>query len=96
MPKQDEERPIKEVIDEMIELLGMSDKLIDARLKAEWENIAGKMIAKYTKSVRLSKGVLYVQLSSAAVKNEMLYLKEPLKVKINQHFGKNLVEKVVF
>ncbi|MEX0812477.1 MAG: DUF721 domain-containing protein [Chitinophagales bacterium] len=96
MPKQDEERPIKEVIDEMIELLGMGDKMVETRLKTDWEEIAGKMIAKYTRSIRLHKNTLFIQLDSAAVKNEMLYLKEPLRVKINQHFGKELVEKVVF
>ena len=96
MQKKDEEQPIREVIDEMIRLMGGEDKMQEASLKADWEKVAGKMIAQYTTGIRLRKNVLYIDLKSASVKNELLYLKDAIRIKVNQYLGKEVVEKVVF
>lgn len=92
----DNEQPIKSAIEEMMKLYGMEDKMIETRLKAEWEDIAGKMIASHTRKMFLYKEKLFITFDAASLKQDLMYLKDPLKLKINQHFKKELIKEIVF
>jgi predicted nucleic acid-binding Zn ribbon protein len=53
------------------------------------------MIAKHTKSLRIVKRVLYVEVDSAALRNELTYLREKIKKKLNKKAGDNLIDEVI-
>ena len=63
---------------------------------ADWERIMGKTIASRTTKVFFSKKTLFVQLSSAPLKNEMQNSKAQIIDLIEKEVGKGEVEDVRF
>jgi predicted nucleic acid-binding Zn ribbon protein len=49
---------------------------------AKWSEVVGERIASVTECTRLEDGRLYVKVSSAAWRNEMVYLKDEIIKKI--------------
>jgi predicted nucleic acid-binding Zn ribbon protein len=72
------------------------DKKIDtSSLSVHWKEIAGEMIAKHTKRLFLKEQTLFLQVDSAALKNELHFLKAQLIRNINQYLNKELVKELV-
>jgi predicted nucleic acid-binding Zn ribbon protein len=72
------------------------DKKIDASsLLTNWKEIAGEMIAKHTSRLFIKEGKLYLQVDSAALKNELHFLQAQLLRNVNQYFGKELVKELI-
>ena len=89
------EQTLGTVIRELLVTLQIEDKLKETQMIASWEEIVGKMIAKHTKSLRIVKRVLYVEVDSAALRNELTYLREKIKKKQKKRAGDNLIDEVI-
>ncbi|HKJ79075.1 MAG TPA: DUF721 domain-containing protein [Prolixibacteraceae bacterium] len=74
----------------------MERKLKEVDIVQSWETLLGKSIARYTRNLYLSKGVLFVEISSSVVKNELLMMREEIRQKLNEQAGEELVYKIVF
>lgn len=71
-------------------------KLSRFSVKNAWEEIAGKVIANHTVSIGFDEQKnIFLNLDSAAVKNEVMYSKESIIKKINQFCGYELVKNLV-
>ena len=55
----------------------------------------GPGVANYTKEVILERDILYVQLSSSVLREELSYGREKIIRLLNEELGKNLIDKVV-
>ncbi len=66
------------------------------QLIANWEQIMGKTIASRTSKIFFSDKVLFVKLSSAPLKNEMLHAKDQLLQIIEKEMGPGEVKDVRF
>jgi hypothetical protein len=86
---------MKDLIDAMVNKFQLKDGLSIAKLKEIWEEIVGEHIAKNTVSIRLQNKKLLVEVSNAALKNELLYIKTPIKDRINKRMGREVVLEVV-
>jgi hypothetical protein len=73
-------------------LAGMLEELDALQI---WEELVGEQICKYISNQRIYKGVLYVKLKSAVVRNELSYKKTDFIIKINQRIGKKLLTDIV-
>ena len=60
-----------------------------------WEGIIGKTVAKHTTEIQFAKGVLFITLDSAIIRNEMAFAKDSIIEKINQFTGKPFVKELV-
>ncbi len=60
-----------------------------------WEGIVGKTVAKHTTEIQFAKGVLFITLDSAIIRNEMAFAKDSIIEKINQFTGKPFVKELV-
>lgn len=56
----------------------------------------GHHIAKYTQKVSLKKKVLYVDLTSSVMRNELILAREKIIKMINKEMGSQVVDDVVF
>lgn len=72
------------------------DKYDEARVVNSWEEVAGKMIAQKTSKLYINKKVLYLTLSSPALKNELRYHKLVLIEKVNTFAGKEIIRDINF
>ena len=89
------EQTLGTVIRELLVTLQIEDKLKETQMIASWEEIVGTMIVKHTKSLRVVKRVLHVEVDSAALRNELTYLREKIKKKLNKKAGDNLIDEVI-
>ncbi len=87
---------LKDVIQELFKTYQLNDKLNDAKIIASWEEIMGKTIAKHTKRIYINKGTLYLQISSASLKQDMFFAKPKIIKLINNALGSNHVQEIVF
>ena len=89
-----DEKPLKQLIDKMLRSYGLGDKLDEMSLVKSWEELVGKMIANHTKDIYFNKGVLYVQLDSSTLRQELSYVKSDLIQKLNDKTGKVMVKDI--
>ena len=60
-----------------------------------WETLMGKTVARYTDSIKIVHKTLYITTSVAPLKQELLYQKEKIKLRVNEALGTNDIQEVV-
>jgi predicted nucleic acid-binding Zn ribbon protein len=90
------EKTLAEAINELIASYRMDGKLKEARLIESWQEVVGDMIARHTVHLRIWKKVLYVEVDSAALRNELTYARDKIKKALNRKAKENLIEEIVF
>ena len=65
------------------------------QIEAIWEKIMGKTISKYTENIKIINKTLYITTSVAPLKQELLYQKEKIKLRVNEALGSNEIQEVV-
>ncbi len=87
---------IRDILRDYVSDMGIERKLKEVDIVHAWENILGKAIASYTGRIIISKGVLYVTITSPVVKAELLMMREEIRGRLNDEAGAEIVEKIVF
>jgi predicted nucleic acid-binding Zn ribbon protein len=88
-------QPLGDVLKEYVRSMNMERKLKEMDVVASWEAILGKTIAHYTRKIYLSKKILYVELTSSVVKNELMMMRENIRLRLNEEAGEEMVNKIV-
>jgi hypothetical protein len=91
-----DEKPLKDVIREFVEVYRLKGKLNQYRLIERWEPVVGKMIAKHTKGLSINRKTLYVEMDSSIVRNEVYLLKSKIIDELNKGFGETIIDNIVF
>lgn len=60
-----------------------------------WEKVMGSTIAKYTHKIQIIHHTLYITTHVAPLKQELLYQKEKIKLRVNEALGENVIQNVV-
>ena len=89
-------QPLSELLREYIQELRIGHKLKEVDVIGAWEPLLGKTIARYTRSLRIANRVLYVEISSAVVKNELIMMRGEICRKLNEHVGEEVIDRIVF
>ena len=65
------------------------------QIKDLWEKIMGKTIANYTDNLKVINRTLFISTSVAPLKQELIYQKEKIKLRVNEALGEKLIDDVV-
>lgn len=65
------------------------------QIKDVWESIMGKTISNYTDDIQIINKKLFINTNTGPLKNELMYQKEKIMERVNEHFGKKIIEEVV-
>jgi len=87
---------LAEAMQDYIREMKLGDKLREVNIIGSWEEMAGKAIANRTSRVYIKEGVLYVNLNSSVVRNELMMIREALRQKINEKAGGEFIKEIVF
>ncbi|MBT3383942.1 MAG: DUF721 domain-containing protein [Prolixibacteraceae bacterium] len=87
---------LSEVLRYYIQEMRMERKLKEVDVVQSWEDLLGKTIAGYTRNIYISKKILYVEISSAVAKSELIMMREEIRKKLNEKAGGEVIEKIVF
>ena len=87
---------LSDVLKEYIKEVQIEHKLKEVDVVQSWENLLGKTVAHYTRNIYIRKKVLFVEISSSVVKNELFMMREEIKRKINEKAGEEIVKTIIF
>lgn len=60
-----------------------------------WEKIMGKTIARYTESLKVINKTLFITTNVAPLKQELIYQKEKIMLRVNEALGEKTIEDIV-
>jgi len=89
-----DEQSIKDLINQLVDQNKLKPKLLEAKLIAEWPVIIGEHIAKYTEHISVHKGKLTLQISSPALRNELMYQRKAIAERINKELNYDFIDDV--
>lgn len=71
-------------------------KMAQQRVVRGWNELFGEGISRYTANLYFNRGTLYVHLTSAVLRAELLMIKGDLIKKLNDHAGMPVVHDIMF
>ena len=87
--------PISDVLKEIIRANNLQKGMDGINVRDAWKNIMGPGVNTYTGEVMLRGTVLYVQLTSAVLREELSYGREKMIKMINEEMGHQVITDVV-
>jgi predicted nucleic acid-binding Zn ribbon protein len=87
-------KPLASVLESLIQGLGIQPKLHEYDAVLYWEDIVGEHIAKAATAIKITQGILYVQVSASTWRNELLLRKKEIIAKLNERLGSNTVKDI--
>jgi predicted nucleic acid-binding Zn ribbon protein len=88
--------PLKEAFDSFLKVYNLKSKFSETYLVAYWEKIMGVSIAKRTEKIYIRKGVLFLRISSASLRQELVLAKTKLIKMLNEEMGEEIIKEIVF
>jgi len=87
---------ISSVLKSYVRENNLERKLNELDLIKSWESVMGKTVARYTGNLYIQNNTLFVETTSPIVRNELLMMKEEIRVRLNEVVGQELVKTIIF
>jgi len=87
---------IKDLILRNLRAQGLETPLLQKRLIDAWPEVAGEMIAGYTREVNIRNQTLFVHLTSPALRADLSMMRSELVKKLNAHVGNQVIADIRF
>lgn len=71
-------------------------KLSELDLIKSWESVMGKTVTRYTGNLYIQNSTLFVETTSPIVRNELLMMKEEIRVRLNEVAGNEVIKTIIF
>ncbi|CAN5335335.1 DUF721 domain-containing protein [soil metagenome] len=95
MKRNNENLKLSDALADFVSTNKLQTGLDKVNARDVWNKEMGPAIEKYTTSLKLDGGTLYVQLSSSVLREELSYGKEKIITLLNEALGKNLITRLV-
>ena len=87
---------VKDLILRNLREQGLETPLQQKRLVEAWPQIAGPLVERYTLNTYIYNQVLFVRLSSPALRAELSMRRQELVTQLNQHVGSQVITDIRF
>src|SRR6476646_1523313 len=87
--------PIGDILKEIIQQNKLQPGIDQVAVKEAWQSLMGNGVNSYTRQVALKGHTLYVELTSAVLREELSYGKAKIIKMINEELKKEVVKEVV-
>jgi len=87
---------ISSVLKSYVQENNLERKLNELNLIKSWESVMGKTVARYTGNLYIQNSTLFVETTSPIVRNELLMMKEEIRVRLNEVVGEELIKAIIF
>lgn len=94
--KTSEPKQLNLLLDDVMTELGIGRRIKEMRALELWAATVGKQIAGSTEAERISGGKLVVRVKRAPWRNELIFLKREIIVKLNSALGEQIVKDIIF
>ena len=89
------EYSIGDAIDKFLEQSRIRGSIQALQIGDVWEDIMGKTIARYTEEIKIINDTLFITTHVAPLKQELIFQKEKIKLRVNEALGKNVVKEII-
>ena len=93
--KRNNAEQIGELIRHYLRQESLESPLNERRLISAWPEVLGPTIASYTRELYIKNQVLYVHLTSAALRQELMMGRELLVRNLNRHVGAQVITNII-
>ena len=83
------------VILQYLREFGLETPLNEHRLLQAWDKVLGPAVSRYTKELRIYNQVLFVTITSAALRNELMMRRTELVARLNAEAGAQVITQIV-
>lgn len=87
---------ISSVLKSYVRENNLERKLNELDLIKSWAEVMGKTVARYTGNLYIQNSTLFVETTSPIVRNELLMMKEEIRVRLNEVVGEELIKTIIF
>ena len=94
--KRNNAEPIGKLIQQFLRQESLESPLNEQRLLDAWPQILGPATASYTEESCIRNQILYVHLTSAALRQELMMGRELLVRNLNQKVGATVITNIIF
>ena len=89
------EYSIGDAIDKFLEQSRIRGSIQALQIGDVWEEIMGKTIARYTEEIKIINDTLFITTPVAPLKQELIFQKEKIKLRVNEALGKKVIKEIV-
>ena len=89
------EYSIGDALDKFLEQSRLRGSIQALQIGDVWEDIMGKTIARYTEEIRIINDTLFITTHVAPLKQELIFQKEKIKLRVNEALGEKVIEQIV-
>lgn len=94
--KRTEAESIGSIIEGYLKAERLDTKMNELRVSSLWADVVGPGINRYTVDRYVKNGVLYVRLSSAPLRNELMLGRSILVKRLNDAVGAEVITDIIF
>jgi hypothetical protein len=87
--------PVGDILKEIIQNNKLQPGIDQVAVKDAWKSLMGNGVNSYTRNLALKGNTLYVELTSAVLREELSYGKEKIISMINIELGREVVKEVI-
>lgn len=87
-------QPIGSILVQFMRENGLEKPLLEKRVVEQWPVLMGETVARLTRCVEIKDGVLFVRLSSAALRAHLFEIRFDLVKKLNDAVGNDVIRDV--
>lgn len=94
MERQDAQ-PIGEILNQFLKINQLENQVFGDKIAEIWQETLGEEITIATQRIFLQNGTLFVELKSAALKQEMMMKRSFISAALNQKLGDEIIKQVI-
>ncbi|TDI92605.1 MAG: DUF721 domain-containing protein [Caldithrix sp.] len=83
-------------ITRLLRSLGIEEKVKEHQAINEWSRIVGENVSKVTKAQNVVNGILFVKVKNSSWRNELIYMRQEILIKIDKTVGRGIIKEVRF
>ncbi len=88
--------PVGSLVDEVLDRMGIRERVEKAKTVARWEDVAGPYIARVARPTGVRGGTLFVEVAGAAWMTELDMMRRTLLRRLNEGRERGRIERIMF
>lgn len=95
-PRKSDTTTVGQAIGDMLKTYNLTKKFDEKKLIESWGRVMGTVIEKRTKRIFIKNTVLFVEVTSAPLKNELSMSKDKVIDLLTKEVGEGIITEVIF
>lgn len=95
MTMRKNDQKLGDIIGALVRDPKLKPKLYQKKIEQTWQDMMGVWITQETRSIRVKDGKLTLKIGSSALREELHFMRDTIKEKINGMLGEDFIKEVI-